>query len=414
MSDSDRYTIISADTHAGGSHAQYREFLDPKYRDDFDAWRGKYKNPFSDLGDQRRYPQLGRRDAQLASRTPTASSARSSSRTRCRRSSRASCSSPGRRSPTSTSTASPASAPTTAGSRTSAAGTPSAGPASARSSSTTSTTPSRTSAGSRSTASAAASCCRRSRPTSTGSSRSTTPTTTACGRCARSSRSRSTATAAPARRPTRRVAVVGAHHARRGARSTPGARSLFLLLSGVFERFPNLKFVMTEQGCAWLPPLLDQLDMHPQERARQRRHRRAAVQARARAARSRPPSTSSRTCWFGVSFPARADVEAARTTLGIDRFMWGSDYPHDEGTYPFTTEALRQVFHDWPEADLQRDPGRQRRRALRLRPRRARAAPRPDRPAGRRDRPAPRPSSRRTPTRRCSATLQRPERPSRP
>ena len=36
-----RYTIISADTHAGGSHEQYREFLDPQYRDDFDAWRGK-------------------------------------------------------------------------------------------------------------------------------------------------------------------------------------------------------------------------------------------------------------------------------------------------------------------------------------------------------------------------------------
>ena len=46
-----RYTIISSDTHAGGSHAQYREFLDPKYRDDFDAWRNKYKNPYKDLKD---------------------------------------------------------------------------------------------------------------------------------------------------------------------------------------------------------------------------------------------------------------------------------------------------------------------------------------------------------------------------
>ena len=49
-----RYTIISADTHAGGSHAQYREFLEKKYLDDFDAWRNKYKNPFKDLGDDRR------------------------------------------------------------------------------------------------------------------------------------------------------------------------------------------------------------------------------------------------------------------------------------------------------------------------------------------------------------------------
>ena len=54
VSGSDHYTIITADTHAGGSHAQYREYLDPKYREDFDAWRGKYRNPFKDLKDDRR------------------------------------------------------------------------------------------------------------------------------------------------------------------------------------------------------------------------------------------------------------------------------------------------------------------------------------------------------------------------
>ncbi|HLT70193.1 MAG TPA: amidohydrolase family protein, partial [Acidimicrobiales bacterium] len=31
-----------------------------------------------------------------------------------------------------------------------------------------------------------------------------------------------------------------------------------------------------------------------------------------------------------------------------------SDYPHDEGTYPYTREALRQVFSDWPEEDLRK------------------------------------------------------------
>src|SRR4030081_569943 len=47
-------TIISADCHAGGSHKAYREYLDPAYLEDFDAWRGKYKNPYKDLGDNRR------------------------------------------------------------------------------------------------------------------------------------------------------------------------------------------------------------------------------------------------------------------------------------------------------------------------------------------------------------------------
>ena len=41
---------------------------------------------------------------------------------------------------------------------------------------------------------------------------------------------------------------------------------------------------------------------------------------------------------MGVSQPGPADV-AARDQIGADRFMWGSDYPHDEGTYPFTRET---------------------------------------------------------------------------
>ena len=54
MAPSDRYVVISADCHAGGNHAQYREYLDAAYVDEFDAWRGQYKNPFRDLQDDGR------------------------------------------------------------------------------------------------------------------------------------------------------------------------------------------------------------------------------------------------------------------------------------------------------------------------------------------------------------------------
>ena len=49
--------------------------------------------------------------------------------------------------------------------------------------------------------------------------------------------------------------------------------------------------------------------------------------------------------WIGVSQPGPADV-AARHEIGLDRFMWGSDYPHDEGTHPYTREHLRSRFSD--------------------------------------------------------------------
>jgi hypothetical protein len=52
-----------------------------------------------------------------------------------------------------------------------------------------------------------------------------------------------------------------------------------------------------------------------------------------------------------VSQPGPEDA-AARHEIGLDKFMWGSDYPHEEGTAPFTREHLRQRFHDAPEAEL--------------------------------------------------------------
>src|SRR4051812_589390 len=50
----DRYTIISADCHAGGSHQQYREFLEAEWLDEVDARGGEYSNPFRDLQDDGR------------------------------------------------------------------------------------------------------------------------------------------------------------------------------------------------------------------------------------------------------------------------------------------------------------------------------------------------------------------------
>ena len=46
---SERYTLISADCHAGANHETYRGYLEEKYLDEFDAWRNRYSNPFSSL-----------------------------------------------------------------------------------------------------------------------------------------------------------------------------------------------------------------------------------------------------------------------------------------------------------------------------------------------------------------------------
>ena len=46
-----RYTIISADCHAGADLGDYRSYLDGRWHDEFDAWAADFENPFSDLRD---------------------------------------------------------------------------------------------------------------------------------------------------------------------------------------------------------------------------------------------------------------------------------------------------------------------------------------------------------------------------
>ena len=60
-----------------------------------------------------------------------------------------------------------------------------------------------------------------------------------------------------------------------------------LLLSGVFERHPRLQFVMTEMGCAWLPPMLERFDQLIKKINATGVDRRAALHRRAQAAAAR-------------------------------------------------------------------------------------------------------------------------------
>ena len=122
-----------------------------------------------------------------------------------------------------------------------------------------------------------------------------------------------------------------------------------MLLSGVFERFPRLRFVITEASAAAFPPLLKQLDGVV---ANVRKGEIGELKYTSDNALPRSATEYfQQSCWVGASFPGPADW-AAHTALGPDRFMWGNDYPHDEGSGPYSKEALRAVFHDVPQSQL--------------------------------------------------------------
>jgi predicted TIM-barrel fold metal-dependent hydrolase len=347
----DRYTVISADTHAGGSHAQYREFLDPRFRDDFDAWRGRYKNPFKDLGDQRKFRNW---DDDMRNSQQDADGVVGE-------------------------VIFPNTVPPFFPSFVLFAPPPSAQDYERRR------------AGIQAHNRWLEDFCARSPERRAGIGQifinniddaiedvkwikehglrggillpSIPPDVTWIAPLNHPDYDRLWAvcqdlevpvnvhggTGAPAYAPFPSSALIQLtevdHYHKRPL--------IFMLLSGVFERFPRLKFVMTEAGCAWLPPLLARMDDSLQ---RVRDHGRIG-ELRFTPDQRLPKSATEyfqQNVWLGVSMPRIADAEAARTTLGIDRFMWGSDYPHDEGTYPYSKLALRQVFHEWPEQAIRK------------------------------------------------------------
>ena len=49
MSPERPYITITGDTHAGAAIDMYRDYLEPAWRAEFDAWRGAYRNPSKKL-----------------------------------------------------------------------------------------------------------------------------------------------------------------------------------------------------------------------------------------------------------------------------------------------------------------------------------------------------------------------------
>lgn len=114
-----------------------------------------------------------------------------------------------------------------------------------------------------------------------------------------------------------------------------------MIMSGVFQRHPKLKLILTEQGVSWVPPLLKQLDgYHSQMKSG--RVGELGFDAGI-VLKDKPSEYFQKNCWIGSSFPPPSDT-AAIEELGWEKVMWGNDYPHNEGCYPYTTQSLQRTF----------------------------------------------------------------------
>ena len=114
-----------------------------------------------------------------------------------------------------------------------------------------------------------------------------------------------------------------------------------LMLGGVFDRHPKLRLMLTEVRADWLPATLAQLD------------RLAGALDSDAAMRRTPSEYFAAHCGVAPSSPHRAEIEM-RHEIGVDRFLFGVDYPHPEGTWPNTHDWIRDAFAGVPEDEARK------------------------------------------------------------
>jgi predicted TIM-barrel fold metal-dependent hydrolase len=114
------------------------------------------------------------------------------------------------------------------------------------------------------------------------------------------------------------------------------------LFSGVLARFPDLQLMFAEAQIGWLPYVLERAD-DVWETHRGWSHSQQHI--------SEPPSTYYRqqvtSCFF--KDPVGVDL---LDKVGVDRVVFESDYPHQDGTWPNTQAAAAEQFGHLDQATI--------------------------------------------------------------
>ena len=106
-----------------------------------------------------------------------------------------------------------------------------------------------------------------------------------------------------------------------------------LCASGVLDRFPKLIFGSVEAGIGWVAWALSAMD-----EAYQKHH------MWVRPKLSRLPSEFFKTNGFATFQEDKAGLDLAREHGLVDNFMWANDYPHHEGTWPHSAQAIERTM----------------------------------------------------------------------
>jgi predicted TIM-barrel fold metal-dependent hydrolase len=106
-----------------------------------------------------------------------------------------------------------------------------------------------------------------------------------------------------------------------------------MIYSGVLERHPKMRLVLAESGIGWLPYFVRRMDQAGEKHI---------PKAKDYQLKAKPSEI------FARQVIATFEEEPLGPTLipllGADNFMWASDYPHPDSTFPNSRAAIAEAF----------------------------------------------------------------------
>ncbi len=130
-----------------------------------------------------------------------------------------------------------------------------------------------------------------------------------------------------------------------------------LILSRVFDRFPELQMVSVESGVGWIPFILETLDYEMAENAAR------DLQQMKKMPSEYFKSNLYATFWFENNFNKLADLVS---TVGEDRILFATDFPHPTCLYPDPLQSVEKKMSALDERTRNKILGGNSRRLYRL------------------------------------------------
>lgn len=112
-----------------------------------------------------------------------------------------------------------------------------------------------------------------------------------------------------------------------------------LIFGGVLERFPRLRIVSAENDSGWFPHMLYRIDHFYEKFGTMSDETRLSM---------KPSDYVRRNVW--VTFQDDMVGPMTWKLFGEDNYMWASDFPHSDSTWPHSLQVIERSFEGVPES----------------------------------------------------------------